>query len=179
MPCKDERKPNKTSWLIAWFAAILNVLMVHGDPTAVKWVVYDGLLPLLGAAALFLLWGCIRYIASDQTKHFKHSWKEAFDPMGWLYGATILAIQSGTKAASTGNNPLKDCLYICAGVCLLLLLAAMTSRGENPEWKPRRSFQAMVIAFICAILAAGYFAHSTASNRYVAPAAVNGAARSD
>jgi len=146
---------------------------------AVKWLLSEGLLPLLGAAALFLLWGLVRLLAADRHKPFHYSWKEALDPLGWLYGASILAIQSGARASSSGNESLSLGLYLCAGVCLLLLLAAMTNRGDDPEWKPRPSFQVVVVAFIVAILTAGYAAHFSPLDGGAKAALANGGTKID
>jgi hypothetical protein len=144
---------------------------------AVRWLFVDGLLPLLGAAVLFLLWGFARYLAAPSGKAFCYSWKEAFDPIGWLYGATILAIQSGARASSSDNGPVRFGLYICAGVALILLLAAMTNRGEDPAWKPKPSFQMTTILLIFAILTAGYAAHFPTSDNSAHSVAQTGEAK--
>src|SRR5207248_2159238 len=90
------------------------------------------------------------------------SWKEARDPMGWLYGAAVLALQAGLTSAKSGNTILTGSCIASGAVSLLLLLSAMTNRGENPQWKPRRSLEFVVAVLITAILTAGYKAHSVA-----------------
>jgi hypothetical protein len=127
---------------------------------AARWLLFDGLLPLLGAGVLFLLWGGIRYVTATDKSVFNYSWKQARDPMGWLYGAAILAMQAASQSAVSGNSLLTVSCFAAGAVCLLLLLSAMTNRGEDPTWKPPRSLEVVVGILILAILTAGYNAHS-------------------
>ncbi len=137
--------------------------MTVWNAAAARWLFFDGLLPLLGAGALFLLWGGIRYVTSSDKNTFNYSWKEALDPMAWLYGAAILSAQAGSTSAASGNSSTLTALCVGAGVVsLLLLLSAMTNRGENAQWEPPRSLVAVVALLIAAILIAGYEAHGVA-----------------
>ena len=126
-----------------------------------QWVVLQGILPLLGAGALFLLWGAIRWLTISDKSKFAYSWAQARDPMAWLYGAAILSVEAGSTSASAGNSSSLTILCFVAGVvCLLLLLSAMTNRGENERWKPPKSLELVAILLIIAILTAGYKAHA-------------------
>ena len=62
-----------------------------------KWAVVEAIAPLLGASVFFLAVGAASYIASDDKENFAFAWKEAFDPIGWMYGAAFVAVQSGIK----------------------------------------------------------------------------------
>lgn len=124
---------------------------------AMHWLLVEGLLPLFGAAALFLLWGAVRYV-SHNGGPFSFSWREAIDPIGWLYVAVLLSAQSAVVAASF-NELMAYLCGACAGVSTLLLLAAMTNKGQTPNWKPPSSFVAVAIVMVFAILVAGYQVH--------------------
>ena len=137
--------------------------MTVWNAAAARWLFFDGLLPLLGAGALFLLWGGIRYVTSGNKGTFNYSWKEALDPMAWLYGAAILSAQAGSTSAASGNSSILTALCVGAGiVSLLLLLSAMTYRGEDANWEPPRSLEVVAALLIAAILIAGYKAHGVA-----------------
>ena len=132
---------------------------------AERWLVVEGLLPLLGAGVLFLLWGAMRWVTASDKSKFNYSWKEARDPMAWLYGAAILSVQAGSTSASIGSSSILTISSFAAGVgCLLLLLSAMTNRGEDAKWKPPLSLELVVIVLIIAILTAGYKAHALAAS---------------
>lgn len=141
--------------------------MTVWDAAAARWLLLEGLLPLLGAGVLFLLWGGIRYVTSSDKSSFSYKWNEALDPMAWLYGAAILSAQAGSTSAASGTSSMLTVLCFGAGVVsLLLLLSAMTNRGEDAQWKPPRSLVLVVALLIVAILIAGYKAHAvTASGR--------------
>jgi hypothetical protein len=66
-------------------------------PAQVNWLLLEGLLPLAGAGVIYLLWGAFRYVAATDKAQFTYHWREAADPLGWLYGAIIIAAQSALK----------------------------------------------------------------------------------
>lgn len=126
------------------------------DP-AIKWLLSEGILPLLGAGVLYLIWGCCRFVVTTDRTQFNYHWWQAIDTLGWLYGAVILSIQAGLKGfgvARTGVLPLF--CFIAAAICLLLLISAMTERGANPKWEPplKLKFAAGILAI--GILIAGF-----------------------
>jgi hypothetical protein len=128
-----------------------------------KWLFLEGLVPLLGAGILYILWGIFRYLATDNKQSFSYEWWQAADPLGWLYGAVIIAVQSAMKCTTSENNVL---LWMCVlgGLsCLLLLMAAMTDRGTKQAWKPPSSLQITAVLLVAAILYAGFQvrAHAT------------------
>jgi hypothetical protein len=102
----------------------------------------------------------VYFTAPDKTK-FTYSWKEALDPLGWLYGAAILSIQSGF-AADSGNGVLKSLCFASSAASLLLLLSAMTDRGADANWKPPTSLQRVSGALVVAVLLAGFYVHKDA-----------------
>ena len=121
-----------------------------------KWLFIEGLAPLLGAGVLYVLWGIFRYLATDNKQSFSYEWWQAADPLGWLYGAVIIAVQSAMKCTAAKNNVL---LWMCVFgglACLLLLMAAMTDRGTKQAWKPPSSLQITAVLLVAAILYAGF-----------------------
>jgi hypothetical protein len=130
---------------------------------AERWLVIEGLVPLLGAGALYLSLGVAFYVASQKNLPFNFSWKEWIDPLGWLYGAAILAVQAGTSSLQLGRPFLLTLFCFGAGVVsLLFLFAAMTSRGQQPTWEPPFSLKVTAALLVVAVLAAGYGAHTAA-----------------
>lgn len=127
------------------------------DDLRLNWLVFEGILPLIGAGILYIMWGICRYIASNNT-NFTYAWSQALDPFGWLYGAVILAFQSGFKTLSYGNNSLTlsvSC-FLAGIVCSLLLMSAMTERGQSPNWHPPKSLQFFSILLVMVILYTGF-----------------------
>jgi hypothetical protein len=125
----------------------------------VHWLVFEGLLPLFGAAVIFLIWGGFLLVTASDKSKVGWPWGQAADPMGWLYGVAALSMQIGLTSLSSGNSILA---WTCRGLGIAsvgLLLAAMTNRGADAGWKPRRKFQGVVVALIIAILIIGYKAH--------------------
>jgi hypothetical protein len=133
-------------------------------PAQISWLLFEGLLPLIGAGLIYLLWGVFRYVASENKTEFDYHWSEAADPLGWLYGSVILAAQSALQSFSLrGNQPLAwECL--CVGfVSLLLHVSAMTDRGATSAWKPPLGFVLLAMAFVGATLYLGLAVHTPTS----------------
>lgn len=127
-----------------------------GNPT-IKWLILEGLLPLLGAGILYVIWGCCRYVASGNKSTFKFEWLQALDPLGWLYGAVIIACQSGLKGLAIKNSGLLPLMcFAVAAICFLLLISAMTERGQASGWQPPLSLQIWSGILVIGILFAGF-----------------------
>jgi len=130
-------------------------------PPNVSWLLLEGLLPLFGAGVIYLVWGVCRYAATMERSAFTYRWGEAGDPLGWLYGAIIIAAQTAVRDFTLlSNGGLLGWLCIAAAAfCLLLLVAAMTDRGAASSWKPTLVFQLLTIAVVGAILCLGCVSH--------------------
>lgn len=129
---------------------------------SLTWLLVEGLLPLFGAGVLYVLWGVALYIAANpqpKLTAFGFAWKEALDPLGWLYGGGILAVQSLVKTWTNGALITKIFFGLEVLACLVLLFAAMTQRGQNANWKPPTSLTASAAALMVAILAEGFLVY--------------------
>jgi hypothetical protein len=127
-----------------------------------RWLLLEGITPLFGAGFFYVLWGACRYIAAVNKAAFKYHWAEALDPLGWLYGALIVAVQTATKCLS-GTSIHESVAWWCiAGsvACLFLLLAAMNDRAASPGWKPPLVLQGLAVILVGAILFAGLIVHT-------------------
>ena len=80
-----------------------------------RWLFIEGLLPLLGGGALFLIWGAMRWVTASDKSQFSYSWNEARDPMAWLYGAAILSAQAGSTSASIASSSILTISSFAAG----------------------------------------------------------------
>jgi uncharacterized membrane protein len=129
------------------------------DP--IEWLFGEGLLPLLGASALYVIVRCGAWITADTKKNFHFYLEEALDPMGWLYGGAILAMQTGIR---TVNHPyLKAAFFFEGAICLLLLVLAMMNRAENKSkgttYVPPLSTEWAAGVLVGAILYSGFRAY--------------------
>jgi hypothetical protein len=133
------------------------------SPALLRWILLEGMLPLFGAGLLYLFVGLALMVVRGTTSVARtYAWRESIDSLGWLYGSLTIAIQSAIKcfvatpqAAFIGTG----CI-ICASRCALLLLLAMTERGQNAAWKPPLPLQigALVLAILTIVF--GYSAQS-------------------
>lgn len=130
-------------------------------PAQLTWLLLEGMLPLMGAGAIYLAWGACRYIVTMEGTHFAYDWTEAADPVGWLYGAFVIAVQSAIRCFSTsGDRKLLASGCIVGGVfCFFLLLAAMSERGAISDWKPSALLRRLALGLVVCILFGGYLAH--------------------
>jgi len=120
------------------------------------WLLFGAAVPLFGAAVLFLLWGGLRYVVASDKSKFTYHWPQALDSLGWLYGGAVLAFQAGAKGwghPKTGIVPFY--CFVAAAICLLLLIAAMTERGQNGQWAPPKSLAVISVALVVSIVGAG------------------------
>jgi hypothetical protein len=128
-----------------------------------KWLIFEGLLPIFGAGVLYSLWGLLIAIARGSWKP-AFAWREAVDPLGWLYGALIIAIQASIRSAigRAERSLLTWGCMIGAGFCLMLLLAAMNQRGQASGWQPRLPLKVFASLLVIGVLTLGYFAQEGA-----------------
>lgn len=99
----------------------------------------------------------VRLVVTHDKARYAYDWSQAFDPMGWLYGGAILAFQAGVKGQALANSGVLP--WVChasAAICLLLLIAAMTERGQGPAWTPPRSLTLIAVALVGVILLASF-----------------------
>lgn len=111
-------------------------------------------MPLLGAAALFVLWGLCRKLTTNKTQ-YTYNWGHAIDPLGWLYGAAVVASTAGVKALSLHRSNLWIFCFFGAGICVLVLISALTERAEDAKWEPKPLLKWVSLVLVLAILAAG------------------------
>jgi hypothetical protein len=139
-------------------------LLVIPMPTQISWFLFEGLLPLIGAGLIYLLWGVFRYLASTNKAQFTYHWSEAADPLSWLYGSVILAAQSALQSFSSHGNQALAWACLCIGlVSLLFLVAAMTDRGATSAWKPPLSWQLFATVLVGFTLFVGLKVHTPIS----------------
>ena len=133
-------------------------------PAQISWLLFQGLLPLTGAGVIYLLWGFFRYVTSASKAKVDYHWSAAADPLGWLYGSVILAAQSALQSFSLRGNQLLAWGCLCVGlVSLLLLVSAMTDRGETSAWKPPLGLQLFAIVLVGITLCLGLAVHTPTS----------------
>jgi len=133
-------------------------------PAQISWLLFQGLLPLAGAGLIYLLWGAFRYVTSANKAKLDYHWSAAADPLGWLYGSVILAAQSALQSFSLRGNQLLAWGCLSVGlVSLLLLVSAMTDRGEASDWKPPLGLQIFAIVLVGITLCLGLAVHTPTS----------------
>lgn len=131
----------------------------------VKWLVFEGLLPMFGAGVLFAIWG-ISLAVVKGTLSSQYAWREAIDSIGWMYGALIIAIQSALRSFSAkpeATGLAWGCI-IAAAICFIMLLAAMNQRGLDNNWRPPLSLKLVATMLVIAVLVAGYASQGQASS---------------
>jgi hypothetical protein len=130
--------------------------------TSFTWLLWEGLMPLFGASGVYLASGFYKRLASPGSTY---AWGEAVDPMGWLYGALIIAVQSAVRLFEAGAPYLYAGIgcTICILACGMQLLAGMNERGADRSWRPSRQFKIAALVTIAIVLVSGYLARSTAN----------------
>jgi hypothetical protein len=122
-----------------------------------RWLLLEGIMPLFGAGVIYLLFGVARYVASSKKPRFAFAWVEAVDTLGWLYGAAIIAAQSGWRSVHLHAPVIWTVTcFVTGGLSLIQLLAAMVNRGEDPAWRPPVPLKVFSGFLAAVILYAGY-----------------------
>jgi hypothetical protein len=123
---------------------------------ATKWLMLEAFVPLGGASVLFLCQVLPRYLADRNKGSFRFAWTDALDPLGWLYGGVILALQSGLRVGSDRFGTMNIGCYVGAFACGMCLLAAMEARRADPGWRPTRSIHIVSVLLVAIIVGVGY-----------------------
>jgi len=123
-----------------------------------NWLFIEGLTPVFGAGVIFLLYGLCRYLAGANNIF----WREAVDVSGWLYCSLIISIHAAVKSlkAETPSALLGIASILCAIVCGLMLIAAMTERGTNPQWQAPGKFKVCAFVMVLIAIPLGYQAQA-------------------
>jgi UDP-N-acetylmuramyl pentapeptide phosphotransferase/UDP-N-acetylglucosamine-1-phosphate transferase len=127
------------------------------DPSS-RWLI-EGCVPLLGGAAIFLLIGLGSWLThgAKDKESFSFAWREALDPLGWLYGAAVLGVQLAWYSLAAKNEILVAVLFgAAAAVCMLVLAVGMLNRGRSAEWRGRPRLSYFAILVVVGILVLGY-----------------------
>jgi hypothetical protein len=125
------------------------------EPT--RWLLMEGLLPLVGASGLFLAQAGARYVVQANRSGFRFGFKEMLDGPAWLYGAAVLAIQQAWK--SQGRD---DCFsfsifcYLGAVGCALIVMAGLEERRRDELYRPPTSVHIVAVVLMAIVLASGY-----------------------
>jgi len=122
---------------------------------AFKWLLFEGLLPLIGTALLY--WALLGCFKMAQTSSFSFKWDEAIDSLGWLYGGAVLAVQAAIKG--WGKEPTELISYFCAFIalaCFLMLITAMFSKAADNTWQPGRYMKWGATVITGLVLSAGF-----------------------
>jgi hypothetical protein len=120
-----------------------------------RWLLLEGVVPLFGAGLLYWLYGLARMATSINSTRF--AWSEAFDAIGWLYGAFIISIQMEVRAiAGSLDSPLLQLLTAMATLaCMVLLLAAMAERGQDSHYRAPLKLKLFSFGLVLTILSVG------------------------
>jgi len=120
----------------------------------------EGVAALFGAGGLYLLVGlCFRIAGSPAP----FAWREALAPLGWLYGALVIGIQTTVRLLNSAySRPILATICIVTTVfCCVLLIAAMYLRGSQPGRPPSIWMKSTAGVIAVAILATGFFERGT------------------
>ncbi|HEX5341057.1 MAG TPA: hypothetical protein VFX55_01075 [Duganella sp.] len=122
-----------------------------------NWLLSQGLIPLFGASIVYLIWGVFKKLVAPGAPY---RWREAFDSMGWIYGAIVIVLQSAARCFEAGSSyrALGISCAVCAMLGGMLLLAAMSERGTHGNWQPPVTFKIMALIFVATALTVGYLA---------------------
>lgn len=122
------------------------------------WLLTGGLAPLFGAGVLYLLWGVFKKLAAPGSVY---RWRVAADPLGWLYAAILIAVQSAHRDFEMGMVLMGVGCIACAVACGMQLLAAMNERGTSQDWQPSPLFQSVALLLVAFSLVLGYFSQTS------------------
>jgi hypothetical protein len=136
-------------------------LNAPGNSDPLEWLVGEGLIPLLGASVLYLAIRAGGWIMANPKPGFKFYLGEALDPMGWLYGGAVLALQTAIRRGEYLS--LRIWLVLEGALCLLLLVLAMTNRADSKakqtQYVPDKSASLAAGVLVAGILYTGFLAY--------------------
>jgi hypothetical protein len=129
---------------------------------AVKWLLIEGLVPIFGAGAIYLAMGlCVLVVEKQKGKPFSYPWREAFDPIGWLYGGAVLSMMIAVRSAAAVVPPILQGFAIGASAaCMLLLITAFRTKAEKADWKPSNLMSWVSGILVAATLYTGFLVQS-------------------
>ena len=125
---------------------------------ALKWLLIEGMVPLFGAGAIYLAMGlCVLVVEKQKGKPFSYPWREALDPIGWLYGGAVLATMIAVRSSSPAvPAALEFFAILSSAACLLLLITAFRTKAEKPDWKPSTLMSSVSGILVAATLYTGF-----------------------
>lgn len=126
----------------------------------IRWLLVEGIAALFGAGGLYLLVGLCFTIAGSGVPF---AWREAFDPMGWLYGTLVIGIQTSVRLLNAPiTRPVLAAICISlTAFCCVQLIAAMHLRGSKAGWAPQNHMKLIAGALAMAILLVGFLSRGT------------------
>ena len=129
---------------------------------AVKWLLIEGLVPLFGAGVIYLAMGlCVLVVEKQKGKAFSYPWREAFDPIGWLYGGAVLSTMIAVRStAAVVPAILQFFAILTSAACLLLLITAFRTKAEKADWKPSSLMSWVSGILVAATLYTGFLVQS-------------------
>ena len=129
---------------------------------AVKWLLIEGLVPIFGAGAIYLAMGlCVLVVEKQKGKPFNYPWREAFDPIGWLYGGAVLSMMIAVRSAAAVVPATLQVFAIGASAaCMLLLITAFRTKAEKADWKPSNLMSWVSGILVAATLYTGFLVQS-------------------
>jgi hypothetical protein len=133
----------------------------HWGPAS-SWFFFEVLPPLAGPPAAFIVVGFFAWISRGKptkggpVNAFVYDWSLAWDPMTWLYGTILLAIQLGLASGGWGSFS-GVVFYLDAMLCVGLLASSMARRGSQSDWEFTISLSTLAIVAVAAAVLFGYF----------------------
>jgi len=129
---------------------------------AVKWLLIEGVVPLFGAGVIYLAMGlCVLVVEKQKGKPFSYPWREAFDPIGWLYGGAVLSTMIAVRSSAVVvPATLESFAILAAAACMLLLITAFRTKAERPDWKPSTLMSWVSGILVAATLYTGFLVQS-------------------
>lgn len=126
---------------------------------ALAWTFVEGALPIIGVSLLFLGMGLSGAFSAEEKKFAdawsKFKWRFAFDPIGWVYGSTLLAVHV-FKEGRDAHAVLAYLCLILAGIAVFLLAQALNHRKERPTYDAPTRMQVFAVLMVVVVLVASY-----------------------
>ena len=129
---------------------------------AFRWLLVEGMVPIFGAGAIYLAMGvCVLIVEKKKGQPFSYPWKEALDPIGWLYGGAVLSTMIAVRSAvPVVSAALEGFAIFASAACLLLLITAFRTKAENPTWRPSTLMSTASGILVAATLYTGFLVQS-------------------